>query len=178
MKNKYRGYVKEAKKLIGTVDSYQFKIAEMAIKACENSQNSVADFARDVGIPERTLQNWTQVYRNVIKKIGRTKVSARDWAAACKVNDLLREEENAGESHKGRLPKRKVIQLFKKVTDPKANQFLAINRAAASAKSIKFTLDNTDLSKVSRESLKALMYRLNESSVFLNEYLLEDKVAS
>lgn len=172
----YKSYVLKARKIIEQVECYQSKIASIALDACKGKR-TISGFAKDIGVPCRTLQGWVQVYRDVIETLGIENPTPEDWSTAYKVNEYLKKEKGQT-SAKGNLPRRKVIQLFKKIKDPESNQFLALERAIRNAKHVRHTVRSLDLSKASRESLKVLMYSLNESSVHINDFLISEKSAS
>lgn len=178
MKNNYKGYVMRARKLIKEAESYQFKIAEMAISACKESEKSIADFARDIEIPRRTLAQWVQIYKEVIEKLGLQKPTSTDWAKAAKVHKYMMNEKKRDGRIKKNLPKRKVVQLFKKIDDPERNQFLLLDRALSSAKHICHIVKTTNLEKVQDTQLIELLYSLNEASSHVNEFLIQNRKAS
>ena len=180
MKNSYKSYVLKARKLISEVESYQYKIAEMAILACENKKHSLADFARDIEVPRRTVLTWVHIYKQVIEKLGIKNPTATDWAKAAKVhkfimNEKKREKDGRTKTH---LPKRRVVQLFNKVDDPEQNQFLEIDRALSSSKHIEFKIKSLNLDKAPRNHLLELMYSLSGAASYLNNFLIQEKKAS
>lgn len=144
---KYLKLVNEAKCLIQKIEAYQSKIAKLAVAACDirhggKSTNlyTLRDFAKDTGLPYKTLQNWVRVYRNVILRLPKEKQShsAKTWSKAVKTQSILKNQKKASNSRsglKGKMnnpafsPSNEDIEaLFDNVDDPNnfSSKFLNI----------------------------------------------------
>lgn len=96
-KNKtYDQLVIEAKNLIVTRDLMALKIAKMAVIACTIKHGgksgklyTLTDFAKDVGMPYKTLSNWTITYRMVASKIEKYIKTNEDWSKARDISNKL-----------------------------------------------------------------------------------------
>lgn len=175
----YRHYVMKARNLIGEVEAYQAKIAEMALKATKDKKHTITDFARDIEIPRKTLDTWVKTYERVIVRAGVKKPDAVTWAKANKVHKYLmaRNKDQDGRIKKY-LPKRKLLKMINEVNDPDRNQYLLIDRSLSSAKHIAYTVKKADLSKVSPELLRSLLESLGEAAEYVHNYLSMEKKAS
>ncbi len=79
IKDKWESNVRDAKMLMSARQLNQIKIAELACDACEirhggnkhDYQNiyTLRKFADEIGVVEKTLQNWSLLYRSVYKKL-------------------------------------------------------------------------------------------------------------
>lgn len=92
--NRYNSLVDEGKKLVGSIRSHQVKLAHLATQVCtirhggiSNAFYTIKDFAKDIGINPKTLQDYVAIYRNVIKIVGISpeKCTPEQWRAASKV---------------------------------------------------------------------------------------------
>lgn len=186
----YSDYVRLGKELVSKIENYQVKIAEYATIVCDirhggRSDNyyTIKDYAQDIGLKYKTVQNWVQVYRNVVVKVDAKIETKEDWKSARITNDILTAEttvKNKLVNRKNRrvtisTPKEKVKDLFHKIQDEEKPFHLEFNRATKSAKHIKYILAKRDLSIIDDESMLHLMEVLDDASEIINQHLTKKR---
>lgn len=179
----YNNYVKMAKDLLHQIECHQVQISYYATKVCEIRHGGKSDqiytlskFAKDIGLTVKTLQNWVQVYRNVIQKIDMDvdKVTAKDWQIASRVNNLLTKQRaitnaTAGKTgsryaYKQSVPKATIKNMFKDNSSGRPSMQVSVLEWRDSAIAIRNKLTASDLSGVSASSLIALKEALDQAS--------------
>jgi len=101
----YLEAVEQSKNLIKKNDANRFEICKLCLSVCEikhggskmHGLKTIKDFSKDIGINEKTLSNWINVYRNFYKKLDariRDKYSWSEYLSASKKMDYLRIDKN------------------------------------------------------------------------------------
>lgn len=180
-----RETLKEIERLEKKIVGYQQKIAMWAVEVCDirhggrsNGLYTIKDYARDIGMNAKTLQNWVQIYRNVVMKLDKPRAN---WQAASKTNDILR-QENVMKNKKDGTPRRKgckrfvpkerVQEIYERAINEKP--FISeFHSAVAQAKHIKFLMKNRDLGIIDDYKLTHLMEELDTASEIINQFLTE-----
>lgn len=184
----YQDYVNAAKELIKRIDSYQAKIAEYAIKVCEirhggrsDGYYTLTDFAQDVGISNKRLSEWVDIYK-VSLKVGIQNPTKQQWTNISKLRDLERMGINSSNKKNG-TPRKKIRlavdantlkEKLKKIESGTCKEFEFY-------KFYKFVQNNKNLflkiklNEIEDNSILALMNNLDEMSDYLNEYLTRKK---
>lgn len=186
----YQNYVDLAKKEIKQIEGHQIRICEYAEKVCtirhggrSNGYYTLTDFANDIGLPVKTLQNWMLTYRNVIKKLDKTLTTSKEFHQAQKVESYLREARTAqnrlegkpvGSKHAIRnseFSPEKIKNIYNSINNgekPFQSEFCNLQR---SAQHIKGVLQKRDLGIISDKELLYLMQLLDDSSDIINNFL-------
>ena len=88
-KKVYNACVRIAKALVGEMEAVQYKVACLAVEACEIRHGGIStniytmkDFANDVGLNPKSVQNWVRVYQVVATKLPSKPESRKEWSAA------------------------------------------------------------------------------------------------
>lgn len=192
----YEFYVKEGKKLLHAVEVHQAMIGYYATCVCEilhggkkKSRYTIKEYAEDIGVHQKTLNEWTHVHRNVISKLQMdpSDITSDQWKIACRVSNLLRAEKRAiqeasGQSRrKGRgwnfsvlIPPERIRDLFNAEERGKSAQS-QIHDFTDQIIRMKNTLRRMELSSVSHASLTSLKKNLDEASNEVTNYLLNNK---
>lgn len=197
MNNRYELMVKRGKQIVEDIReldkkvyAYQMDIAKMAVAVCNISHGGIStnkytikDYAEDIGMGYKTVQNWVSVYRNVALKLETKVTTANQWKNATTTNNLLKVErslKNEAAEKKGTLhaykqgiPKQKVNSLFKSVSNGTADTMKSIVRCVQSAKHIKFKLEEINLNMINDLELTSLMETLDYASDLINNHLTD-----
>ena len=186
----YNQYVELGKQLVKKVEVYQIKIAEYAIAVCDIRHGGRSDgyytlinYADDIGVARKTLQNWVQLYRNVIVKLDTPIKTAEEFSKVRKVNDILTlqttiENKNSGTNNTRRTihaPKERVQSLYDRLGDEEKPFVLELNRSTQSVKHVLFLMKTRDLNIVGDSELLHLMEILDDASEIINEHLTDKK---
>lgn len=186
----YSDYVKLGKDLVQSIEAYQVKIAEYATKVCDirhggisTNYYTITDYAKDIGIPYKTLQNWVRVYRNVCVKVDKKIETKKDWEMARKTNDVLtmditveNKKENTPKKIRLRdIPKNKVQKTFDTLCEDEKPFLMEFNRILKSTKYTHGLIKVRDLNLISEDSLIHLMELLDNTSDLINNYLTDKK---
>tara|TARA_Y100000296_G_C5117628_1_gene228629 strand:- start:315 stop:902 length:588 start_codon:yes stop_codon:yes gene_type:complete len=187
---RYDYLVNKGKGLVKKIEAYQVKIASYACEVCDIRHGGRSDgiytlgkYADDIGIHRKTLQNWVQVYRNVVVKVDQDIKTAKQWQAARKTNDVLTGQtttQNKINNTKNKrrsadAPKAKVQSLYNTIQDNDKPFVMEFNRIDKSAKYIKHVLSKRDLGIIDDASLLHLMQTLDQASDLINDYLTKNK---
>lgn len=196
--NNYKELVVKGKKIMDKLTElrelkhcYQAKIAKYAMTVCEIRHGgssiekiyTLKDYALDIGMNYKTLQNNVQIYRNVIAKLDLSEPTLDEWKKAVKVNNILSLERvidnkndgapNSRRAYKKDVPAGRVKELFTDVEEkPFETEFMAITSAAKYAKSI---LNRRDLNIIGEAKLLHLMEILDYNSEIINEFLTDKR---
>jgi DNA-binding XRE family transcriptional regulator len=195
----YQDYVREGKKIVHAREVYQATLAWMALQVVTIKHGgrgythyTLTEYARDIGVHRKTLNEWTHVYRNVIQRLDLdpSKVTSDQWRIATRVSNLLRDEkrqiqEASGQKRrKGRgwnfnvlIPQERIRDLFNAEMNGRSAQ-AEINGFCDSIIHIKNKLRRMELSTVSDVSLRSLKKNLDEASSEIINYLLNHKGVS
>lgn len=197
IQTEYLNYVNLGKDLVKKLNEirkqekcYQAQIAQYALSVCEIRHGGRSDgiytiskYANDINLRPKTVQNWIQIYCNVVKKLKIENPTANDWTKATKVNNALRNEraitnklngkEKTRFAYKQDVPPERVKKIFDQ-TDEKPI-FFEFQTAAQSAKHIKFLCEKRDLKLLDRKVLISLMETLDHASESINDFLTKTK---
>lgn len=188
----YQNYVVLGKAELKQIQGHQRKIAEYALKVCtirhggkSGDLYTLTRYADDLGVNRKTLQNWVQIYKNVILKLDADKKEKASWKAASSVNQILKEDrtlnnqinnriQGSKEAYKQGVPDERVKKLYDQVVEgkPFETEFITIMQAA---KNIRNVLSKRDLNIITDEKLTLLMGILDESSDSINNHLTKKK---
>lgn len=109
------GYIQAGKGIVKTSQCYQALLAHYALKVCQIKHGgyskgiyTVKNYADDIGMHYKTLQNWTLIYRRVVAHldIKPEKMTQKDWHVATKVAYLQENENRANNIVEGTPRKR------------------------------------------------------------------------
>ncbi|MEE8150623.1 MAG: hypothetical protein V3T43_02765 [Nitrosomonadaceae bacterium] len=167
---KYLASIDELKQKIGV---YQADIAEMALEICtirhggiSNDIYTIKDYAKDIGMNFKTLQNWVSAYRNVVPIVGRDKINCqKDWSDVRKTSRDPRVREDGT----------RVGEVFAEYVNNEKPFLTEFNSTNAGVKHLKYMLGKRDLSMVNFEQWLKLMQELDNCSDIINEYLTKNK---
>jgi hypothetical protein len=183
----YEHYVQLGKSLLSEVHNKQFKICEYAMKVCtirhggrSDGYYTIKDYANDIGMTPKTLQNWLVVYRNVVLKLNDDQKSEMNWNKASKVNNVLDENrtiDNAINKDVGKKTrfkngvKKEVVQkLYDKYSEQKPFEGEFVNMVQQ-MKSFKNILQKRDLNIIQDAHMIVLMELFDCCSDLINDHL-------
>lgn len=182
--------VNEIKDIDKKIYAYQMDISKMAIAVCNIRHGGISrdiytikNYAADIGLPYKTVQNWVAVYRNVVVKLDKEVRTKKEWSDARVTNDVLKEERrninkedgksNTRHAWKKHVPNKKVQRIYNNISE-NVNAFMRdFLRSSGSAKHILYLINNNDLSLINDRELLALMETLDKTSDIINEHLTE-----
>lgn len=195
MRLSYQEYVNRAKNLLGQIDAYQAKIAQMAMEVCEirhggksDAYYTLTDFANDIGINRKTLSSWVHTYRDVLLKSDIRVPSDKDWSNALLVSrflkterEIINKEDNSSGSKKAfkkSIPKERVKEIFTKVSNGEFEEIRIIESIYSTSRYFKNVFGNIDFSKCDRKKLLQIMENLDRVSDAINEYLTASSLSN
>jgi len=182
----YNYYVDLGKGLINKIEGHQVLIAGYAVAVCDirhggksSGYYTLTNYAKDIGMNKKTLQNWVQAYRNVVIKLDRPVLTKEEWSAVRRTNDILTMDvtiKNKISGIKGKkktinTPKERVQKIYDEVEIEEKPFTLELTRCLQAAKNIKFLMSTRDISIGEIKPLTALMELLDESSDLINDNL-------
>lgn len=185
-KLEYDELVKLGKELYSKVEMYQVKISEYAVAACDIRHGGIStglytlkDYARDIEMPYKTLQNWVQIYRNVVQKLDCKVVTLSDWQKVRKTNDIISIETTAKNKAEGTnrrrrnisCPADRVKSIYNSMQDDEKPFILELTRITQSTKYCDNVLSKRDLNIADDASLIHLMELLDSASDRINNHL-------
>lgn len=185
--NQYQKYVELGKQSLGYIKDYQMTISRYALAVCDirhggPSKNiyTIGKYAEDIGMNQKTLQNWIAIYRDVVKKLDKDEKEV-NWSSATKVSNLLREEqtglnkvtgkEKTITGYKKNVEPKRIRTLYEKIEDgekPFESEFQSICQRTKHAK---FLLKKRDLEIINDHQKLYLMELLDECSDLINDHL-------
>jgi hypothetical protein len=187
----YQEYVELGKAIVDQVNDRQMKICSYAIEVCTIRHGgksagfyTLKDYANDIGLNNKTLNQWMLVYRNVILKLTPKQRETLTWKLACKANEML-EESNTVENRlkgiprskrctKSRLSPERVQLVYDHALEEKPFVSEFLNMVKWTKHGIGL-LKKRDLTMIEDTHLVHLMELLDESSEIINEYLTQKK---
>ncbi len=193
--DKYKSMVTKGRVIVGkirtlddTIHCYQIDIAKLAMAACEIKHGGISkgiytikNYADDIELPYKTVQNWVSVYRNVVLKLEKEVKTKEEWANAAAANRLLKsqrrndnklaEKPSSRFAYKQDVPKGKVREIFKAVEEGKDNFLVSFIASSRSVKTILYKLEQGDLALIRDNDLTSMMETLDEASEIINRYL-------
>jgi hypothetical protein len=188
----YKNYVKLGKDLLGKIENYQIKICDYAMEVVtirhggySKGVYTIKKYAEDIGLVPKTLQNWLQVYRNVIIKL--EDPANADFKTASKVNNVLDERRtltNVADGTVGRktgkihTPPERVRSLYnsyEKHEKPFEGEFINIVQQIKSFKSL---LEKRDLNIIEDAHLMVAMDIFDHCGEIINQHLTKKRKAN
>jgi hypothetical protein len=190
----YSEYVLLGKAIVDQVQDRQMKICSYAINICtirhggrSDKFYTMKDYATDIGLNNKTLNQWMLVYRNVVVKLTPKQLETMTWRQASKANEYL-EESNTIQNRIDGKPRQKAVSkgylspaIVQRVFDdavsekPFVGEFLNLVKQA---KHCKHLLLKRDLSLIEDSHMLHLMEILDNCSDLINEHLTEKKKAN
>lgn len=193
----YNNYVNLAKKELKAVEGHQIRICEYAMKVCQirhggrsNGYYTITDFASDIGMESKTLSNWLLTYRNVVQKLDKPISTQKEWVAAKRVENVLREErivknriadKPVGSSYASKIPvsKERIQNIYSRIESGEERPFEAeFAQMLRSAKHALSLLQKRELGIIDDDQLEYLMTVIDESSEILNNYVTKKRRSS
>ncbi len=189
----YEELVALGREIVSQVNDRQMRICGYAIQVCtirhggrSNGYYTMKDYARDIGLNNKTLNQWMLVYRNVVLKLSATQLETMTWKMASRVNEQL-EEANTIENRIKGTPRSKMntkkfvtTERVQKLYDdaveekPFVGEFMAIMKQTKHCHSL---LLKRDLSLIQDSHLNHLMQMLDNCSDMINDHLTQKKKA-
>jgi len=188
-------YVNAGKGIIRTTQCYQALLAYYALKVCEIKHGgyskgvyTIKQYAEDIGMSAKTLQNWTLIYRRVFEHldIEPEKATKKDWQVATRVA-YLEESDNRVDNIENGTPRKragyKPVKIGRTSADIKkafeANFVENFEYEIVGWNSTVLQMNNKlqkrDLSLANAKVLMEFMETLDEMSDFVNDYLTRTK---
>ncbi len=190
----YADYVSMGKEIVKRVDVYQARLAFYACRVCQirhgghsDGYYTITDYANDLGINKKSLQQWTLTYRNVIQKleIPLDKITKDVWRTANRVNDNLTwknrlENKEDGTprkrlGHKPNMPKEKIQKMYDEEEGEEPSFISELRVWTCSIRNIKNTITKRDLNLAHEGNLLELMNMMDEISDKINAFLTKKK---
>jgi hypothetical protein len=190
----YDDFVGMGKELLKRIDSYQARIAFYACKICDirhggpsGKYYTLTDYARDIGLPQKTLANWTRTYRHVIEKLGIPieKIDKETWKIAARVDERMswdvRRINNSNnspkskQSYKDKVSIQEVQRLWKEESDDLPSFHSELRRWITNLQAISVNIKKRELSLAHDGDLLELMRLLDDSSDVINDHLTKKK---
>lgn len=188
-------YIKAGKGIVKTTQCYQALLAHYALQVCKirhggrsNGIYTIKDYAADIGVNGKTLQNWTLVYRRVIQhlNISPDKITSQDWTKAQKITYIEEAKNLADNREKGTLRKRDQYKDNKVSRTPDQIRKLFQDDFTLTFENELVNWNNSivlmlgkikkrDLSIASRKVLISFMTNLDEMSDIVNDFLSKKK---
>ena len=188
----YDECVEIGKQIVNSVNDKQMRICELAMEVCtirhggrSDKFYTMKDFAKDIGLNNKTLNQWMLIYRNVVLKLSDKQLENMTWKQASKVNENLEETNTIENTLKGTprkrpapskklIPAEKVRKLYDEYLEEKPflNEFLSMVKQTKHSKNL---LQKRDLSIVQTSHLTHLMELLDQCSDIINEHLTNQR---
>lgn len=183
----YKNYVVLGKKELVQIEGYQKRICNYAMEIVTIRHGgrspgiyTIKKYAEDIGMNPKTLQNWLQVYRNVIIKL--EDPANADFAKASKVNNILEENRTIDNAvgktpgtrtaYKKDVPAEKVRSIYAKYEHEKPFEGEFIN-IMQQTKSFKNLLEKRDLNIIEDAHLRHLADLLNACHSLIATHLIK-----
>ncbi len=187
MKKSYNQYVEEAKGFLKNIEETKFKISKLALEVCQIRHGGIStqyytlkDFAGDIGMKPKTLQNWVRIYRDILLVCEKPNPSPTDWKNAGKVENILKNKRTVSNKEEGtqgtlsqwnkKVPKSTINDIFSSIESGE-EQDLNLNRLYRQSKHCKFLLSKIDMGASDRSTLIEIMSDLDIVSDTINDYL-------
>lgn len=187
-------YITEGKKIVKSLHCHQALMAYYALSVCQiknggnGSQNcyTLRQYSRDVGLNEKSLRQWTLVYRRVIQHLGipLDLITKNDWKNANKVTRLQEIAHSAVNRANGTM-KRKEASLSMEVKRTPESVRKMFNDVSTGADgfyseawewnrrflSVKNSIKKRQLSLADEKCLIEIMNYCDEISDYINTHL-------
>lgn len=188
----YDWYVEASKKIIKSLICQQAVIGFYATKICtirhggrSDGFYTLSDFARDIGVHRKTLNEWTAIYRRVIQHldIDPLKMNQKEWSTARRIAYQIegdtRHRNKANGTPKGKsitnLPKREEIRkLFMENSNGPTVKY-EVMEWGNRLRTLYSNLSKRDLSLASENDLLEIMKVSDKISDLINDYLTDKK---
>ncbi len=181
----YKNYVELGKAELAKIEGHQKRICAYAMEVVtirhggrSGDLYTIKRYAEDIGMNPKTLQNWLQVYRNVVMKLEDPEKA--DFQKASKVNNILEENRTIDNAvggtpktrtaYKKDVPKEKVRSLYAQYEEGKPFEGEFIN-IMQQLKSFKNLLDKRDLNLIKDEHLLHAMDLFDYCGDVINRHL-------
>lgn len=185
----YRNYVILGKKELNQIEGHQKRICSYAMEVITIRHGgyskgiyTIKRYAEDIGMNPKTLQNWLQVYNNVIVKLEDPENA--DFNKASKVNNCLEENrtiDNAvngtpktRSAYKKHVPAEKVQSLYNKYMHEKPFEGEFIN-IMQQTKGFKNLLEKRDLNIIEDSHLEHLANLLTICADIIKLHLIKKR---
>lgn len=181
----YKQYVILGKKELGQIEGFQKRICKYALEVItirhggiSNGIITIKQYAEDIGMNAKTLQNWIQVYNNVIIKL--EDPEGANFNKASKVNNILDEARtidnavngtpNTRKAYKKNVPADRVRSLYNayEFEKPFEGEFMNILQQIKSHKTL---LGKRDLNIISDAQMQHLLDQINICAQIISDHL-------
>ena len=190
----YDDYVRAGRALIKNIVCHQARIAYYSIKICtirhggiSKGVYTISDYASDIGMNKKTLQEWTLVYRRVIQHLDKKleDITEKDWKVASRVA-WIQDQDNRLDNREKGTPRKMVAskpvqktpeqikQVFKENYEEKSFKYEAVDWSRSIMR-IKNLLLKRDLSLPDERTLEEIMENCDQMSDHINDYLTKAK---
>ncbi|MDD0853028.1 hypothetical protein HBN50_07965 [Halobacteriovorax sp. GB3] len=190
----YQEYVKGAKELLSQIDSYQYKIAEMAMAVCQirhggrsEGYYTLTEFSNDIGMNRKTLSEWVHAYRDICLKIDLRTPTQEEWSKANKVSRLLKSElateksnnntQKSKSNSRKDVSKERIQKIYNEITNDPFDTISKFERIYESTLFASKTINKIDLHKISNQKLRRTLKNIVSIKEQLEQFLSKEKVA-
>ena len=190
----YSDYVKAGKQVVKSITCHQVRLAYYAIQVCtirhggiSNNCYTITDYARDIGMNKKTLQEWTLVYRRVIVHLQKNieEITQKDWKVASRIT-WIQDQGNRADNKEKCTPRKMVAskppaktpeQVRKQFAEEYGEKTFATESHdwQRTIMRIKNLIQKRDLSLADRRVLTELMTDCDSISDHINDYLTKTK---
>lgn len=169
----YDQAVARGKTYLEDIQTARYKICELALQVCDikvggqhsvegKKRYSIDKFAKDIGMPHRTLGKWLEIYRNVVKKL-EIPIDQIDQVD----NRVLRNMTKKVNSKSTKAEVQKAYDEYR--SWGKADY--ALDRVVKNAVTIRNLLQDYDLKQLDQDSLNKLFNLIDQCYETKNQYL-------
>lgn len=171
--NLAKSYIDKIKKLEDEIHVYEVDIVKIALGVCDIRHGgkspvlyTIRDFAIDIDINPKTLQNWIAAYRNVVPHLKKGAVKTKkDWSNVRKTNRFVNKNSTEFE-----------VRAIHKKYDEEEKPFIGeFRNAVCATKNLKHLLKNRDMKIIDNAKWIELMEILDHNSDTINDYLTGNK---
>lgn len=189
--NNYQWFVEAGRNILKGMVVHQAVLGFYASKICtirhggrSDGYYTIKDYAEDLGINPKTLNDWTAIYRRVIQHLNLDplKMSVHEWKAARRIAYGLeysiqnKNNEDDKKRRKNKLfPDKEKIQKLYEENLEGPSFFLESSNWASYFQTIQKNVQKRDLSLANRTTLIQIMSACDFISDFINDYLTENK---
>lgn len=168
-KVKYEKLVIQAKGFIKNINENQMKVASYALAACtikmgykHSESYTLADFARDIGLPKRTLYDWVQ-QRKIQSCLDTNNVSIRNTTELRKIALALRAHKLPQSEQPLKYSDSKKVMKAYKTMQKMSNEDVEMERMIKHLKTINFKLSSYKISMLRKRQLNTIETLMMES---------------
>lgn len=168
-----RIYVNKIKDLEDKIHIYEVDIVKIALEVCDIKRGGCAhhlytirDFAKDIGMNSKTLQNWVSAYRNVVPKLKSPDIiTKKDWSSVRKTNRMTSSSNTREE----------VQEVYRKYQEEEKPFIGEFRNTVCAAKNLRHLLRNRDMKIIDNNKWIELMEILDNNSDSINDYLTRNR---